>query len=167
MNIAVQTRESSERAANASEVELIASSENHPVAHTLEPDPIEIDPRPCERCGRTIDQHECIDTPEGPEFYCFPDDDIVTCWELADPGTAGATPASKPRRQASAIRTSYRRHRPYQHTTERRKRPATHFGLSSTFAIRRASRHGWPTIRVTRAICSSFWRASKCHRPKP
>jgi hypothetical protein len=50
-----------------------------------EPDPLEIDPRPCGLCGRTIDQHERIDTPEGPEFFCFPDDDIVTLWELADP----------------------------------------------------------------------------------
>jgi hypothetical protein len=51
----------------------------------LEPDPIEIDPRSCELCGRKIDQHERVDTPEGPEFFCFPDDDIVTSWELADP----------------------------------------------------------------------------------
>jgi hypothetical protein len=55
------------------------------VADALEPDPIAIDPRPCELCGRTINQHERIDTPEGPEFFCFPDDDVVTRWELADP----------------------------------------------------------------------------------
>jgi hypothetical protein len=48
-------------------------------------DLIEIDPRPCELCGRTIDQHEMIDGGEGPEFFCYPDNDIVTCWELADP----------------------------------------------------------------------------------
>jgi hypothetical protein len=54
----------------------------------LEPDPLEIDPRPCELCGGTIDQHERVDTPEGPEFYCYPDDDIVTRWELADPRDA-------------------------------------------------------------------------------
>ena len=54
----------------------------------LEPDPIEIDPRPCKLCGRTVDQHEMIDDGEGPEFFCFPDDDIVTCWELADPRDA-------------------------------------------------------------------------------
>jgi hypothetical protein len=46
--------------------------------------PIEIDPRPCELCGRTIDQHDCLDHGEGPEFFCFPDGDIVTDWELAD-----------------------------------------------------------------------------------
>ena len=51
----------------------------------IELDPIEIDPRPCGLCGCTIDQHERVDTPEGPEFFCFPDDDIVTRWELADP----------------------------------------------------------------------------------
>jgi hypothetical protein len=53
-------------------------------AQLLEPDPIEIDPRPCGLCGRTVDQHECVDGGEGPEFYCYPDDDILTRWELAD-----------------------------------------------------------------------------------
>jgi hypothetical protein len=75
---------------------------NAPLAHPItgralpdeiEPDPIEIDPRPCDACGLTIDQHERVDTPEGPEFFC--DDfereimlgaaDIVRRWELADP----------------------------------------------------------------------------------
>jgi hypothetical protein len=51
---------------------------------TFEIDPREIDPRQCELCGRFIDQHECIDQGEGPEFYCYPDDDIVQRWELAD-----------------------------------------------------------------------------------
>jgi hypothetical protein len=54
-------------------------------AQLLEPDPIEIDPRPCERCGYKIDQHERIDTLEGLEFFCFPVDDILTRWELDDP----------------------------------------------------------------------------------
>ena len=61
---------------------------NIAASHTLEPEPIEIDPRPCGLCGRTIDQHECVDTGEGPEFFCYPDDDIVTRWELADPRDA-------------------------------------------------------------------------------
>jgi hypothetical protein len=52
------------------------------------PAPIEIDPNPCELCGRTIDQHECVDHGEGLEFYCWDDDDIVKCWELADPRDA-------------------------------------------------------------------------------
>jgi hypothetical protein len=51
----------------------------------IEPNPIKIDPRPCELCGRTIDQHESIDTGEGPEFFCFPDGHLVQEWELADP----------------------------------------------------------------------------------
>jgi hypothetical protein len=51
----------------------------------IEPDPLEIDPRPRELCGRAIDQHERIDHGEGPEFYCYPDDDLVKLWELADP----------------------------------------------------------------------------------
>jgi RecA-family ATPase len=36
----------------------------------IEPDSIEIDPRPCGQCGLTIDQHRRVDTPEGPEFFC-------------------------------------------------------------------------------------------------
>jgi hypothetical protein len=47
--------------------------------------PIEIDPRPCEFCGRTIDQHECRDFGEGPEFFCYPDDDLLVRLEMADP----------------------------------------------------------------------------------
>jgi RecA-family ATPase len=35
-----------------------------------EPDPIEIDPRPCDACGLTIDKHRRVDTSEGPEFFC-------------------------------------------------------------------------------------------------
>jgi ParB-like chromosome segregation protein Spo0J len=34
------------------------------------PDPIEIDPRPCGECGLAIDRHRQVDTPEGPEFFC-------------------------------------------------------------------------------------------------
>jgi hypothetical protein len=43
----------------------------------LEPDPIEIDPRPCELCGLTIDRHTMVDAGDGPEFFCrdlSPDD---------------------------------------------------------------------------------------------
>jgi hypothetical protein len=35
-----------------------------------EPEPIEIDPRPCELCGLTIDRHYMVDHGEGPEFFC-------------------------------------------------------------------------------------------------
>jgi hypothetical protein len=37
----------------------------------LEPDPMEIDPRPCQVCGLTIDRHKMIDNGEGPEFFCI------------------------------------------------------------------------------------------------
>jgi hypothetical protein len=90
MNIAVLARESSERAENAGEVEQNVTRENHPVAHTLEPDPIEIDPRPCV-CGYTINQHLRVDTPEGPEFCCQDIEadelayNLVRDWELVDP----------------------------------------------------------------------------------
>jgi hypothetical protein len=36
----------------------------------LEPDPLEIDSRPCEWCGLPIDQHRMVDIGEGPEFFC-------------------------------------------------------------------------------------------------
>jgi hypothetical protein len=36
----------------------------------LEPSPIEIDPRPCEWCGLTIDRHMMVDDGDGPEFFC-------------------------------------------------------------------------------------------------
>jgi hypothetical protein len=58
-----------------------------------EPDPLEIDPRPCGLCGLTIDQHRMVDTGEGPEFFCddveyqihLDANDLVRQWELADP----------------------------------------------------------------------------------
>jgi hypothetical protein len=53
--------------------------------------PIEIDPRPCELCGLTIDRHVMVDDGEGPEFFCAEDDPpewlaagIMQQWELAD-----------------------------------------------------------------------------------
>jgi hypothetical protein len=33
-------------------------------------DLLEIDPRPCEQCGLTIDRHDMVDHGEGPEFFC-------------------------------------------------------------------------------------------------
>jgi hypothetical protein len=36
----------------------------------IDPDPIRIEPRPCEWCCLTIDRHRRVDTPEGPEFFC-------------------------------------------------------------------------------------------------
>lgn len=62
----------------------------------IELEPIEIDPRPCELCGCTIDLHERVDAPEGPEFFC---DDferqvwlaacaLVMSWETDDPRDA-------------------------------------------------------------------------------
>jgi hypothetical protein len=93
------------------------------VVETFEHDPREIDPRPCELCGLTIDQHEMVDTREGPEFFCneFSSDaaDIVQRWELADPRDAwrhtGEPPppavvrnsdiGAKPKRAARPYRT--------------------------------------------------------------
>ena len=36
----------------------------------FELDPIELDPRPCELCGLTIDRHHMVDDGEGPQFFC-------------------------------------------------------------------------------------------------
>jgi hypothetical protein len=45
----------------------------------LEPSPIEIDPRPCEWCGLTIDRHMVVDDGDGPEFFCadIPPDEMT------------------------------------------------------------------------------------------
>lgn len=39
--------------------------------NAVSPSPIEIDPRPCELCGLTIDRHKMVDDGEGPEFFCL------------------------------------------------------------------------------------------------
>ena len=36
----------------------------------FELDPIEIDQRPCELCGLTIDRHDMVDDGDGPIFHC-------------------------------------------------------------------------------------------------
>jgi hypothetical protein len=87
---------------------------NAPVAQPLNGHalPIEIDPRPCELCGRTIDQHEMVDHGEGPEFFCYPEDDIVTSWQLADPRDAwrhtGETPPPASVRNSDITATAAR-----------------------------------------------------------
>jgi hypothetical protein len=49
----------------------------------IEPDPIEIDPRPCGLCGLTIDRHEMTDDGDGPLFFCADiDPDDMTLIEL-------------------------------------------------------------------------------------
>jgi hypothetical protein len=87
------------------------------------PLPIEIDPRPCELCGLTIDRHQMVNEGEGPEFYCVdvPVDELtleelerraelrrqeeiaamVRDWEMDDPRdrwrhTGEARPATQP-----------------------------------------------------------------------
>jgi hypothetical protein len=48
----------------------------------IDPDPIEVDPRPCECCGLTIDRHKMVDEDgEGPVFFCA-DPDEMTLLEL-------------------------------------------------------------------------------------
>lgn len=65
-----------------------------------EPTPLEIEPRPCEWCGLTIDQHIMVDDGDGPEFFCeeiHPHAaDLVRQLEMQDPRDAwrhtGETP---------------------------------------------------------------------------
>jgi hypothetical protein len=53
-----------------------------------DPSPIEIEPRPCDWCGLTIDQHVMVDNGEGPEFFCQKINphaaNLVLQWELQD-----------------------------------------------------------------------------------
>jgi hypothetical protein len=55
------------------------------IAAPIDHDPLELDLRDCEICGRKLDEHECVDDGDGPQYFCLPDDDIVKLWELADP----------------------------------------------------------------------------------
>jgi hypothetical protein len=41
------------------------------------PAPLEVDPRPCELCGLTIDRHHLVDGGGGPEFFCFESSPLV------------------------------------------------------------------------------------------
>jgi hypothetical protein len=134
-----------------------------PLAHPLdvadaarEPEPIEIDPRPCQSCGGTIDQHERVDTPEGPEFFCAELDDgaadIMRRWELADPRDAWRYTANRRRRHTFAIRT-FRRGQPSgRNPTAHRSPRETRFGLSSVSPIRSGLSHGWAIILWTRGF---------------
>ena len=63
---------------------------NAPFAADREPSPIEIDPRPCEWCGLTIDRHRMVDDGDGPEFFCDEQIDsyavnLLRKWEMDDP----------------------------------------------------------------------------------
>jgi hypothetical protein len=66
-----------------------------------EPEPIEIDPRPCQLCGLTIDRHEMVDDGEGPEFFCTGEIDdappaVVRQPEIADPRARWPEPRRRP-----------------------------------------------------------------------
>jgi hypothetical protein len=85
------------------------------MAETFEHDPREIDPRSCGLCGLTIDQHEMVDTGDGPEFFCneLSSDaaDIVQRWEEADPRDRWkhtGEPRPKAARDRTASATRYR-----------------------------------------------------------
>jgi hypothetical protein len=75
----------------------------------IELNPIEIDPRPCEWCGLTIDQHRMVDIGEGPEFFC---NELDVDEDVAEPRDAwrhtGEPPAPEPeaRQRPPAYRTA-------------------------------------------------------------
>jgi hypothetical protein len=101
----------------------------------IEPSPIEIDPRPCGLCGRTIDQHDMVDKGEGPEFFCVdpqPDDltldelerraelvrqievaAIVRRWELNDPRDRWRHTGDAPPKNTSGEEEYFPRKQPY------------------------------------------------------
>jgi hypothetical protein len=59
---------------------------NAPFVADREPSPVEIEPRPCEWCGLTIDRHYMVDNGEGPEFFCDTSAaDLLRQWEIDDP----------------------------------------------------------------------------------
>ncbi len=84
----------------------------------IEIDPLEIDPRPCEWCGLTIDQHRTVDTGEGPEFFCEEFEtqihldaaDLVRQWELADPRDRWKHTGEAPPKTSTAPKASPRTH---------------------------------------------------------
>jgi hypothetical protein len=57
---------------------------------------IALDPRPCEHCGLTLDDHFTVDQGDGPEHFCQPLDVVLhlraaalqEAWERADPRDA-------------------------------------------------------------------------------
>jgi hypothetical protein len=129
----------------------------------FELDPLEIDPRPCELCGLTVDRHEMVDHGEGPEFFCAdlsPDEmtldelerraelrrqeDIVAIMARMDamdgpddlPPPVNLSPTAPP------------------------PQPSMRFGTWSVFAIPSGSRPGSPIGRKTRRFCSYFWKPS-------
>jgi hypothetical protein len=59
-------------------------------------DPIEIDPRPCELCGLTIDRHEMVDDGEGPVFFCTGEIDDAAQPEIAEPRDRRPEPQRRP-----------------------------------------------------------------------
>ena len=120
---------------------------NIAVADTLEPDPIEIDPRPCGLCGLTIDRHVLVDHGEGPEHYC-PEPDDLTLDELerrAELVRQIEVAASVRGMELSDPRDAWR------HTGE--PQPPTS-GRNSDIAAKPASA---PQYRTPRATVDAFW----------
>jgi hypothetical protein len=90
------------------------------------PSPIDIDPRPCEWCGLTIDCHVMVDDGEGPEFFCQEGHpyaaNLVVQWELADPRdrwrvTGEAPPPAAFRNSEVSARPERPRHYRTPHST--------------------------------------------------
>jgi hypothetical protein len=95
----------------------------------FELDPIEIDQRPCELCGLTIDRHDMVDDGEGPIFYCADLDvdeltlpelerraeyrrqeeiaAIVARWEALDPPEALPRREAEPNRPAASTTAAF------------------------------------------------------------
>lgn len=96
------------------------------VEPTADPLPIEIDPRPCSACGLTIDQHQIVDTPEGPEFYCDEFERLVYLraaeqvaqWEMADPRDSWRHTGERPPRPDTVPNATVQPYRTAQSTID-------------------------------------------------
>jgi hypothetical protein len=111
----------------------------------LEPDPLEIDGRPCELCGLKIDKHERVDSDEGPIFFCEDDleiqihlaaADLVRQWELADPRDA------------------------WRHTGEPPPKPSGKFATTALVA-----KTGPEPYRMPDSVIDAFWYVAGLNDP--
>jgi hypothetical protein len=89
------------------------------------PAPIEMDPRPCELCGLTVDRHEVVDDGDGPIFYCLdlsPDEmtlpELERRAELRRQEDVAAILASMPDSPPLVPRSEPEPHRPAQSTVD-------------------------------------------------
>jgi hypothetical protein len=139
-----------------------------------DPSLLEIEPRPCEFCGLTIDHHRMTELGEEPEFFCLESAETVG-WLAARKYTStngkpfalgfntGIDFAIKHLvRQESAAMVEAPpivpadRDPPRYRTRRRRSTRSNSWWPAATFV---ACGNGWPIGRRTRRFCSLSWKA--------